>query len=171
VPLCPPAAVFQKKKKTELSQPRNTEARRARTVGARQSNAQHRCRPSVAACNPPPTSISRSATWENESATNPEGIGSSSPDLPVSPSISSMATSVGGSIGSVARLGLYHSGEESHGKRKPRAQGLAQGWGGGRTKCFFCVMDGNCRQLIYNFMRKFKLAIREASFLLLQKNL
>jgi hypothetical protein len=136
--LCPPAAVFQKKKQTELSQPRNTEARRARAVGARQSNAQRRCRPSAAACNPPPTSISRSATWENESATNPEGIGSSS-DLPVSPSISSPATSVGGSIGSVARLGLYHSGEESHGKKKATGAGPSTRVWGRKEKRFFSV--------------------------------
>jgi hypothetical protein len=40
-----------------------------------------------------------SGTWENESATNWEGIGSSSPDRTVSASISSPACSVGVAIG------------------------------------------------------------------------
>jgi hypothetical protein len=49
-----------------------------------------------------------SCTWENESTTNPLRIGSSSPDLTVSPSISSPATSIGGGIG----LAAWVVGEE-----------------------------------------------------------
>jgi hypothetical protein len=77
------------------------------------------------------------ASWENESTTNPEGIGSSSPDLPVSPSILSPVTSVGGSNGPVARVLAVALGGGNAWEEDSWAQGLARGGGGKEMKCFF----------------------------------